>query len=271
MKDANIKSAKRVFEIVEFFGTKRTPLRLKTIASELAYPTSSVAALLKCMTQLGYLDFDSATHCYTLTSRLADATRWAGSGDFESGIVDDVMRRLQRECGELVLLSVELGLYTEYVRSYRSTGNGTQLYLAPGTRRLLVQSGSGWLFLRNRTDSEISDIHQRTIGAGLLSEAELPLATLLNAVRAIKHDDVTITSARDTIGPVAHWGGGLIAMLLPVPEGCRQLVVCLAGPFERLSARHEELAGLLRYSRDGMRAVMADSLPPSPGWSAVST
>ena len=56
MADAAIKSARRVFEIMEFFDHERRPLGLKTICDTLGYPVSSGAAMLKSLVTLGYLE-----------------------------------------------------------------------------------------------------------------------------------------------------------------------------------------------------------------------
>ena len=258
MHDASVKSAKRVFEIIECFGSKRTPLRLKHVVAELSYPSSSVAALLKCMTQLGYLDFDETTHCYSLTSRLADATQWVvPEGD--SGFLEKRLRRLQRDCGELVILAAPAGVYTEYIRTYRALGGGVQFHLPPGTRRLMVQGGAGWLFLADRSDEEIAEILRATVAQNLVSEGDLPLSLLLQTVNRLKRSDVVFGRARrDNIGWFAHWGGALISMRIPVAPDSRHLAICLAGPAERLRTRFDELAETLLSCRKEILAQDGD-------------
>ena len=248
MKDASIKSAQRVFEILECFGNRRRPLRLKHVVEELDYPTSSVAALLKCMTQLGYLSFDDVDRSYSLTGRLAGLTSWVESDSFESGIVDEVLRGLQKESNELVVLATESGLYAEYIRTYRSLGDGIQLYISPGTKRVLVQTGAGWLFLRDRSIREVTEIHRKTIRAGYLTEKDYPLSRLMAQLDHSRERDVIYASARESVLPTAHWGGGLASMELPVPAGHRKLAICIGGPAERLEAKLDLLSTMLRAS-----------------------
>lgn len=71
MADAAIKSARRVFEIMEFFDRARRPLGLKAICDELRYPVSSGAAMLKSLVTLGYLEYDRKTQTYLPTMRIA--------------------------------------------------------------------------------------------------------------------------------------------------------------------------------------------------------
>jgi len=57
----SVKSACRVFEILEHFKDAKQPLRLSAIAERLHYPLSSTAALLSTMAEQGYLQFESVS------------------------------------------------------------------------------------------------------------------------------------------------------------------------------------------------------------------
>jgi DNA-binding IclR family transcriptional regulator len=255
MKEVDVKSARRVFEIVELFGRRKQPLRLKHIVEALDSPHSSIDALLKCMTHLGYLSFDQRTHCYTLTGRLASITSWSRADDFETDVVEEVMRDIQKQSDELVLLAAESGIYTEYIKSYRALGEGMQLFIAPGTKRILVQGGAGTLFLRNKTADEIADIYRRTLKAGDITTENYPLFRLMSELENSRDKDIIFVTARQVVAPTAHWGGALISMQLPVPQGHRELVICIGGPAERLQARLEFLSGILRAGRERIRQM----------------
>jgi IclR family KDG regulon transcriptional repressor len=64
MSNELTKSARRVFDILELFRERQCPLRLKDVVDSLDMPTSSAAALLKTMTQLNYLSFESTSRAY---------------------------------------------------------------------------------------------------------------------------------------------------------------------------------------------------------------
>lgn len=249
MRDASVKSAQRVLEIIECLGRMRRPLRLKDIVEELRYPTSSVAVLLKCMTNLGYLHFDERTRHYALTGRLTALTSWVQTSSFESGALEEVLRGLQREAGELVVLAAENGLHAEYIRTYRSLGDGVQLYISPGTKRVLIQAGAGWLFLREKSVCEVTEIYRETIKAGHLTEAEYPLARLLARLEQSRGKDVVFASAKESVRPTAHWDGGLISTEIPVAPGSAKLAICIGGPAKRLESRLDTLAAMLRAAR----------------------
>lgn len=236
-------------------------MRLKHIVEELGYPTSSVAVLLKCMTNLGYLHFDERTRHYALTGRLATLTGWVQASSFESGVLEEVLRGLQKETGELVVLAAENGLHIEYIRTYRSPGDGVQLYIAPGTKRVLIQSGAGWLFLRKKSVREVTEIYRETIEAGLLTEAEYTLARLLERLEQARGQDVVFASAHESVRPTAHWEGGLISMEIPVLAGSPKLAICIGGPAKRLESRLDAIVAMLRVAR----REVAEALPGPSG------
>ena len=70
----SVKSARRVFEILELFATVRRPWRAAAIAKQLSYPLSSTFALLRSMTAMGYLTFEKKTHTYFPSVRLLHLT-----------------------------------------------------------------------------------------------------------------------------------------------------------------------------------------------------
>lgn len=56
-----VKSATRVFELIELFEVERQPMRVSTIVEKLGAPQSSVSMLLKTLVARGYMEFDAAT------------------------------------------------------------------------------------------------------------------------------------------------------------------------------------------------------------------
>ena len=52
MSTAAIKTARRVFEVLEYFDEVKRPLTLREVSAHFGYPVSSTAALLKSLLQL---------------------------------------------------------------------------------------------------------------------------------------------------------------------------------------------------------------------------
>ena len=70
-----VKSAHRVFEILELFAEDRTPRRPVEVARQMHYPVSSTAALLRTMTACGYLAFEPRSRTYFPSVRLFQLTQ----------------------------------------------------------------------------------------------------------------------------------------------------------------------------------------------------
>jgi hypothetical protein len=88
--------------------------------------------------------------------------------------------------------------------------------------------------------------NEQTIAAGELTEKEFPRATFLGRLREHAELDVAFTKARDFVRPAAHWGGGMIAALVPTAAGHRQLAIGIGGPADRLQKKLNEISAHLR-------------------------
>ena len=256
MAEALVKSAARVFAILEQFDRVRRPQRLKEIAAALGDPVSSVAALLKSMTAQGYLSFELRTRCYVPTARLARIVSWVPFETFEQGVVGETMRILQKQTNEMVVLSAEAGIHVEYVQTVRSS-EGLQLYIAPGTKRLMVQTGAGWQFLNLRSRAHAIEIYDATIAGGELDERSFSRAAFLRSLDMHGSWDVSFTRARDLVAPTAHWDGAMVSLMIPVPPDHRPLALGVGGPAHRLERNLEHISRCLLAAQRGIRSALA--------------
>ena len=66
-----VKSARRVFEFLEYFARVQRAVSVAELAAHHAYPNSSVSALMRSMVTLGYLSYDAhaADLLFQLVSR----------------------------------------------------------------------------------------------------------------------------------------------------------------------------------------------------------
>ena len=120
MSNELTKSARRVFDILELFRERQCPLRLKDIVDSLEMPTSSAAALLKTMAQLNYLSFESTSRAYLPTLRLSQLGSWVTAANYESGPIQEAVRRIGRKVGETILLGTVTDIYVEIVDILRA-------------------------------------------------------------------------------------------------------------------------------------------------------
>ncbi|WP_164843954.1 IclR family transcriptional regulator [Croceicoccus ponticola] len=105
-----VKSAQRVFEILEYFDALHPEATVSEIADRYGYPQSSASELLNYMVALGYLCRGSRGRSFRLTIRVSMLGSWVQPNLIRTGhllgIVDDIA-----ECtGRTVILSSNSGV-----------------------------------------------------------------------------------------------------------------------------------------------------------------
>jgi DNA-binding IclR family transcriptional regulator len=158
----------------------------------------------------------------------------------------------------LIVLGVEKGIYIEYVETIRST-EGMQLYIAPGTQRLTVQSVMGWHFLSTYADEHAHEIYRATIKRGELAKSEFSLDQLMRRVRRHRELDISFIAARDLVRPAAHWGSGMVTMMVPISAGHRKLGIGVGGPADRLAQKLDLISECLRLEATEIARHVAES------------
>src|SRR3954470_13189257 len=109
MSAEGVKSARRVFDILELFAARQQALSVVDVARALDYPQSSASALMRTMTELGYLHYEPGARVYQPTARLPLLVGWIGQRLFREGRVVEIMNELSRVTGETILLGAENG------------------------------------------------------------------------------------------------------------------------------------------------------------------
>jgi DNA-binding IclR family transcriptional regulator len=257
-----VKSATRVFEILEFFREAQRPLRLSDITERFNYPPSSVSGLLKTMTARGYLNFDLSKRSYFPTARLLQLVNWIP--DFEERVVMQAMKSLQQTTGEMIVLGTMKDIYIEYLEVLRSS-HSVQVWSPPGTRRLLIANGMGLLLLSQLAGSnpgagrsqQVARIFHRTAELGLFNVKDFSLDDLFRELqelsqkdyvfsRSREQDDIFLQSRKDLQIGAGNPGGSMVSMLIPGPPNHRQLALGVAAPAERLASQLDEVVRQLR-------------------------
>jgi DNA-binding IclR family transcriptional regulator len=256
MQNVNVKSAARVFAVLEYFSEHRQPARLSDIAGGLSYPASSMTAILRTMVSLGYLELNQKTHRYFPAARLTKLTNWIDAGGYEQTTVLDAMYRLRDRAREPVVLATQNGLHIEYVISLHCS-EGTNSHIEAGTHRLMVQNGIGWMLLSHQPEEESLRIYRETINACQLSGTDYPEEVFRQTLNAHRDMDVSMLHARDLRERMAHWDASMISTLIPVPERHhRSLGIGMHGPTSRIMQREEELTDMLRKTVAELRAQL---------------
>ena len=241
MPDRLIKSARRVFDILELFRERQSPLRLKDVADALSMPTSSAAALLKTMAEMNYLSFESASRAYLPTLRLSQLGDWVTPAAYENGPIQEGVRRLGRKLGETILLGTMTDIYVEIVEVLRAR-EPLQYFTHVGTRVLLAHSGLGWPLLSELRDDEIARIYRRTVRRAK-TERLSSLKRLRNGIEQVRQDGYCLSRGMVTRGV------GVVGMMLPTPAGHRRLAIGIAGPQERIERNLTRILSAFRTEK----------------------
>lgn len=235
------KSARRMLEVLEYFGATRKPLTVRDIAEHFGYPNSSASVLVKTAARLGYLSYDLNSRTYAATLRLATLGAWvyetmpAGSGVL--ALAQDVAERTN----ETVVVAVENDIYSQYVHVIPSQ-QAIQYYIPTGNRLLLCQSGTGWALLSTHDGESIERLVHRTRLRLGRAAASITVADILAKVREVRRRGYAFSR-----GAVVT-GGALIAMPLSVDQSDARLALGVASVQERLEARADQVVKSMRAS-----------------------
>ena len=249
MSDATIKSARRVFEVLEYFDAVRAPLSLKQICDHYGYPPSSGAAMLKSLVMLGYLEYDKRRRTYLPTMRIAALGGWVVTDLFGGMNIIGLMETLRDETRETVILAAQSDLHAQYVHVIYSR-EPLNYSVAPGTLRPLARSGFGRLLLSGHTDHSIRSIVRRIDAARDTGENKIDVDDLLNSINVIRRSGYAISHNLVTQGV------GIIGVLLPETPFRRIFAIGLGGPSERIIAGHDRHLALLQDTVAKFSAIL---------------
>ncbi len=247
MPDGLIKSARRVFDILELFRERQCPLRLKEVVDALGMPTSSAAALLKTMAQMNYLSFESTSRAYLPTPRLSRLGGWVTTASYEDGPIQEAVRRIGRKLGETILLGTATDIYVEIVDIVRAR-EPLQYYTHVGTRVLLVHSGLGWPLLGQLRNEEIARIYRRTVAQRKLQRGLTSLNRLEKEIEQVRRDGYCLSRGMVTRGV------GVVGMVVPTPTKHRRLAIGIAGPQERIEKNLPKILAAFRAENARLKA-----------------
>lgn len=254
MTGSSIKSARRVFEVLEYFDRTRAPVSLREICEQFLYPPSSGSGLLKSLVQLGYLEYDKRSRTYLPTMRIALLGSWVATDLFGGLNVIRLMEDLRDSTRETVVLAARSDLQAQYVHVAHSK-EALQFAVAPGTLRPLASSGFGRLLLSAETDADVETIVRRIDARRGPREAKIDQQELFAHLQAIREKRFAECDSRITPGVRI-----MAVMLSPTPFG-RRFAIGVGGPRDRIESRS---SAILRHLREAAQSSAkfgtADSL-----------
>jgi DNA-binding IclR family transcriptional regulator len=235
--DAVVKTAGRVFEILEYFREVRGPLSVREIAEHFGYPFSSTSVLVKSIATLGYLTYERDQRAFFPTLRLATLGDWLYDAMYGGEALLRLLKDISRETGETAMLAVQNDIYSQYVHIVPNKQQVIQLNVPVGTRRSLCWSGTGWAILSQHTDETIEYLIERSLTRlrGDPGIKEMTREKTFAQVREVRNTGFAVTNSTVTEG------AGVIAAPLPVAANGMRLAVAAGGVAGRLIAHKAEI------------------------------
>lgn len=240
----SIKSAQRVFEVLEYFDARHPDASVMDIARRYGYPQSSASELLSYMESLGYLRRGANRRTYQPSIRVAMLGAWAQPRLMREGRLLPMMDELAKETGAAAVLAGNSGVRLQCLHVV--PGSARAAAPAQGALLPLLRSAAGHALLA-RCDRELVRKYVHRLNA----EAERgedrvafdTLSAQLNAVekhgRARVEDDTGLSIAIT----LPHGDPGEpLALALHAPRGTDE--GALLRRLQNAVARHLGLVGM---------------------------
>jgi DNA-binding IclR family transcriptional regulator len=234
--DKVVKSAGRVLRILEFFDARREAASVIDVARALRMPQSSTSVLLRSLTLMGYLDYDSRSRTYRPTSRVAILGNWVNPVLVQRGGVLDTMRDLSARTGLTALLTARNGLSAQHIYVVCPDKCVSEHHVSD--TQPLAMSAAGELFLSLLPDLEVSKLIRRVNAyVGQVEKIVRVPDLLLRLAEIRKRGFVYHASDKGA-------GSATLAMLIPNAQG--PLALGLAGTQNQIEGACDALAAMMR-------------------------
>lgn len=174
-----VKSAKRVLEILQFFAASQAPASLSQISGTLGFPKSSCLALLDTLEADGYAYQTSGR--YYLTRRWLSEAELVAAHDQTAARVRPVLEQLRAQLQETLILAQRSGervLYLDVAEAERTVRFAAQV----GQTKPLHASASGRALLALMPPSERALLVERLQLEAYTAKTLTDRASLLQAI-----------------------------------------------------------------------------------------
>lgn len=234
-----VKSVARALAILELFDEMQRPLSTAEVSTLLDYPFSSVAALLKALTERGYLRREQKGRRFAPSLRLALLGNWVDRR-LAGGRSDVVafMQDLHELTGRTVALQWRNGAHLQFLHVIESHGR-PDWHIAAGMVRPLLTSASGYALLSLLQDQEIVRIVTRHNAERDCNEPRIEPAAFLEMVNTVRRDGYLFV--RNTVPD----GSATLSAPLPRRADEPMMVVTIGGDFSEMEKDKDQLVTLL--------------------------
>jgi DNA-binding IclR family transcriptional regulator len=225
--------------VFEYFSLIRRPATASEIEEALDIPQSSASVLLRCLAELGYLEYVPAGRRYRPTARVAIFSDWLKPTVSEN-LLTARLDQLRDRTHETVLVGRRHRHYVDFVHIVQSHQQ-VQFYMRDGAKRHLCLSSSGRMLMTLQSPAANRRV-VRCFNAEAGRGPHIDEAYLLSSVAKARENGFAETETSMDGGSDFHG----IAMLMPRGAEGEQYTVCVAGPRERVLRRREDILVAIR-------------------------
>ncbi|VCU68387.1 DNA-binding transcriptional activator MhpR [Pigmentiphaga humi] len=234
-----VKSAQRTIEILEYFARRKAPATLSEIAGKLGYPPSSTLALLRTLSEMGYLDYAHAERTFVPTVKAALLGIWVNDALMSDGTIARLMYDMREQTGGTPTLGIQSGHYVQYIHVVRGKDALHRPDVAPGALRPLLRSAMGTVLLSLKPPSELWALAGR-INAQEPPEHRMSMAELGRRIREYREQGYAYSEG------VSTPGAGIITVLLAAPAHQPPMALGIGASIATLRARKLEFLQALQ-------------------------
>lgn len=228
-------SVARCFALYSLFSERQTGLSAAEIAEHLQAPRSSVAALLKELSELSMVSLNRRTLTYLPTLKFAQLGAWLIDPSHFPPALAELMEEMQRQSGETITVSWPIDHEMEIVRVVKSRAP-ISFVAEPGQRLPLWRSAVGAAFLASLTRAQIVSRWEKD--RRLIANVP-PLDDILERVNHARSERLSIVHSG------VFEGASAMSRVTNFELDGRPLVISIAGPEGRLRENNEHFATLI--------------------------
>jgi DNA-binding IclR family transcriptional regulator len=234
-----VKSARRVLEVFEYFDRDRQAATVTDISRALHYPQSSTSALLRSLTEIGYLYHNRSRRTYSPTARLALLGAWVEPNLFRTGKAFAAVDRIAERTGQTVAISSGGRDYLVYHNHVVQGAREGAIPTHVGHREPLLHCPQGELIVASYPDREIRSALHRIDIFEKAPEYQFDPSQKFAELQALRQRGWKIA-------PTGHGPDqGAVALLLPRRRGGNRLVLSVLGQRELIQRCGEDILGIL--------------------------
>ncbi|RZD34265.1 MAG: hypothetical protein CXT75_10155 [Methanobacteriota archaeon] len=236
----SVKSADRVFQIMELFQQEKTPLAARNISKKLAMPRSSTNVLIKTMVKRGYLGYNKNHFTYFPTTKIAELSEWALEHFFHhQEELDAICEKLSNETRETVSITVISNDEAQFVNVIPGLLPVT-LKIYEGSKISLFHSACGLALLSLQEEGQIIKLIESFNNKIGSSTNNIDKTEILEKINIVNKRLVSI----DYEG--AYEDAGALSIGIPETIFGKPIAISVSGPAQRIQNKETKIENILK-------------------------